>query len=93
MERRQQVEDKMFWVLYMLFSIFRSHRNRFYWRNGKLHFVKQNHQQNQRRISLAEERQIFRQNIRQWFIFYGVLASIIIAILIHRLYFRQKISI
>jgi hypothetical protein len=77
----------------MLFSIFRSHRNRFYWRNGKLHFVKQNHQQNQRRISLAEERQIFRQNIRQWFIFYGVLASIIIAILIHRLYFRQKISI
>lgn len=76
----------------MLFSIFRSHRNRFYWRDGKLHFVKQNPQLNQRPRTPAEEQQAFRQNIKQWFIFYSVLACIIIAVLIHRLYFRQKVS-
>ncbi len=78
----------------MIFSIFRSHRNRFYWRDGKLHFVKQNRrqQQHQRRLTPAEEQQAFNQNIRQWFIFYSVLACMIVAILIHRLYFRQKIS-
>ncbi|CAF1420562.1 unnamed protein product [Adineta steineri] len=83
----------MFWVFYMMFSIFRSHRNRFYWRDGKLHFRKQNPQQqgqNQRRLTPAEERQSFQNNIRQWLIFYGVLASIIIAILIYRLNNRQK---
>ncbi len=79
----------------MIFSIFRSHRNRFYWRNGKLHFVKQNRQQqHQRQIRMtpAEEQQVFNQNIRQWFIFYSILACVIVAILIHRLYFRQKVS-
>lgn len=84
----------MFWVFYMMFSIFRSHRNRFYWQNGKLHFVKHNQQQQQpqRRLTPIEKRQRFNDNIRQWFIFYGVLISIIIAILIHRLYSRQKQS-
>jgi hypothetical protein len=79
----------------MIFSIFRSHRNRFYWRDGKLYFIKQNQQQHQhqrRGITPAEEQQDFQQNIRQWFIFYSILACIIISILIHRLYFRQKIS-
>ncbi len=76
----------------MMFSIFRSHRNRFYWRNGKLHFVKQNQQPHQRRITPEEEQQAFKHNIRQWFIFYGILASIIIAILLYRLNKRQKLS-
>ena len=80
----------------MLFSIFRSHRNRFYWRNGKLHFVKQNqlrqNQLRQRPITPEEERQAFRNNIRQWFIFYSILASVIIAILVHRLNNHQKLS-
>ncbi|CAF0719184.1 unnamed protein product [Rotaria sp. Silwood1] len=85
----------MFWVLYMIFSIFRSHRNRFYWRNGKLHFTKRNPQQQQHQIPLTplQEEQLFRQNIRQWFIFYSILTCIIISILIHRLYSRQKISV
>jgi hypothetical protein len=80
----------------MIFSIFRSHRNRFYWRDGKLHFVKQNQlrqQQLRRRpITPEEEKQAFRNNIRQWFIFYGILASMIIAILLHRLNKQQKLS-
>jgi hypothetical protein len=77
-----------------MLSIFRSQRNRFYWRNGKLHFINQNQlqQQQRRRRTPEEERQAFRQSIRQWFIFYSILACIIIAVLIHRLYFRQKIS-
>jgi hypothetical protein len=79
----------------MMFSIFRSHRNRFYWRNGKLYFIKQNRQQQQQqhqRISTpAEEQETFRQNIRQWFMFYSVLACIILAILIHRLCFQKKV--
>jgi len=75
----------------MMFSIFRSHRNRFYWRNGKLHFVKHPQQQQaQRRLTRTEERQRYNHNIRQWFIFYGVFISIIIAVLVHRLYSRQK---
>lgn len=77
----------------MIFSIFRSHRNRFYWRDGKLHFVKQNRQQQHlRQKTPAEEQQAFRQNIRQWFIFYSIFLCVIIAILIHRLYLRQKVS-
>jgi hypothetical protein len=84
----------MFWVFYMMFSIFRSHRNRFYWRNGKLHFVKPNlrQQQQQHQIQLTplQEQQSFRQNIRQWLIFYSILASIIIAILIYRLRVPRK---
>ncbi|CAF0773450.1 unnamed protein product [Rotaria sordida] len=87
----------MFWVLYMMFSIFRSHRNQFYWRNGKLHFTKQSlrQQQQQHQIPLTalQEERLFRQNIRQWFIFYSVLTCIIISILIHRLYSRQKSSV
>ena len=79
----------------MMFSIFRSHRNRFYWRDGKLHFVKQNQlqqqQQNQRILTPTEEQESFRQNVRQWFIFYSVLACMILAILIHRLFFRKKV--
>jgi hypothetical protein len=79
----------------MLFSIFRSHRNRFYWRNGKLHFVKQNRQQQQRHqtIFTPEQEQLsFKENIRQWLIFYSVLVSIILAIVIYRLNFHQKTS-
>lgn len=79
----------------MLFSIFRSHRNRFYWRNGKLHFVKQNRQQQQQHQSgltpAEEQERSFKESIRQWLIFYSVLATIIIAIVIYRLNFRQKI--
>jgi hypothetical protein len=82
----------MLWVFYMLFSIFRSHRNRFYWRNGKLHFVKQNRQQHQRILTPAQEQQSFKENIRQWFIFYSVFVSIIIAIVIYRLNSHQKTS-
>ncbi|CAF2354929.1 unnamed protein product [Rotaria sp. Silwood2] len=85
----------MFWVLYMMFSIFRSHRNRFYWRNGKLHFTKRDpRQQQQYQVPLTplQEQQLFRQNIRQWFIFYSILIGIIISILIHRLYSRHKTS-
>ncbi|CAF1597563.1 unnamed protein product [Adineta ricciae] len=92
----------MFWVFYMMFSIFRSHRNRFYWRNGKLYFVKQNRQQQQqqqgqdhphaRRQTREEEQQSFNQTIRQWFIFYGVLATIIVAILLYRFNNRPKLS-
>jgi hypothetical protein len=90
LEHTQLVPDNMFWIFYMIFSIFRSHRNRFYWRNGKLHFVKQN--LHQRRITPEEEQKAFRHNIRQWFIFYSILASIIVAILLHRLNKRQKLS-
>ena len=86
----------MFWVFYMMFSIFRSHRNRFYWQNGKLHFVKANRrqqqqQQGERRMTPQEEQQAFKQNIRQWAIFYGVLMSIIIAILIRRLIIDRRL--
>lgn len=84
----------MFWVFYMMFSIFRSHRNRFYWRDGKLHFVKANRrqqQQGERRMTPQEEQQAFKQNIRQWMIFYGVLMSIIIAILIRRLIIDRRL--
>ncbi|UJR26489.1 hypothetical protein I4U23_007816 [Adineta vaga] len=89
----------MFWVFYMMFSIFRSHRNRFYWRDGKLHFVKQNRQLQQqkyhhdlrkRKLTRAEEQQSFKHSMRQWFIFYSVLATIIIAILLYRLNVRPK---
>lgn len=88
----------MFWVFYMMFSIFRSHRNRFYWQNGKLHFVKQNRQQIQgqqrrrRQMTPQEEQQEYQHNIRQWFIFYGILLSVIIAVLIRRIIIDRKIS-
>ena len=80
----------------MMFSIFRSHRNRFYWRDGKLHFVKQNRQlvqgQQRRRMTVQEEQQAYKHNIRQWFIFYGILLSIIMAILIRRIIVDRKLS-
>lgn len=81
----------------MMFSIFRSHRNRFYWQNGKLHFVKNNRRQQQgqrqgRRMTPQEEQQAFQHNIRQWVIFYGILMSIIFAILIRRLIIDRRLS-
>jgi len=86
----------MFWVFYMMFSIFRSHRNRFYWQNGKLHFVKRNRQliqgQQRRRLTPQEEQQDYQHNIRQWIIFYGLLLSVIIAVLIRRVIIDRNIS-
>lgn len=75
----------------MIFSMFRSHRNRIYWRNGKLHFIEHNpQQQNQLQLTSAQREQEYRYNIRQWFIFYGIFVSIIVAILVHRLYSQRK---
>ena len=80
----------------MIFSVFRSHRNRFYWRNGQLHVVRDNSRQqlNQRPISeTQEEEEEFRRDIRQWIIFYSVLICIIIAIVIHRVYSNRKLAV
>lgn len=78
----------------MLFSMFRSHRNRIYWRNGKLHIVKEEtlRRQANRRIerTAAEEERIFRRDLRQWLMFYAFLVGIIFAVLIHRLYTTRK---
>ena len=92
--RKKRQIVTMFWVLYALFSMFRTHRNRIYWRNGKLHIVKP---ENARRpaarrveITAAEEERIFRRDLRQWLMFYAFLFGIIIAVLIHRFYSTRK---
>ena len=76
----------MFWILYMVFSIFRSHRTRFYWRNRKLHFLKQQRPQRQMTSTSLQEERLRVQNIRQWFIFYSIFICIIIGIVIYRFY-------
>lgn len=73
----------------MLFSMFRSHRNRFVWRNGQLHIIKENRIRREILTEEQEERE-FQRDIRQWLIFYGVLISIIIAMVIHQIYSRRK---
>ena len=83
----------MFWILYMLFSIFRSHRNRFYWRNGKLHIVKAEQlrlEGQPSRLTAAQQEKIFRRDLRQWAIFYSMLVCLIVALLIHRLHTNRQ---
>lgn len=85
----------MFWILYMLFSIFRSHRNRIYWRNGKLHIIKANHPRiggQPSRLTPEQEDHAFRRDLRQWAIFYSMLVCIIVAILIRRLYSNRQMA-
>ena len=78
----------MFWVIYMMFSLFRSHRDRIYWHDGQFHIVKENPVRRRERrapLTSAQEQESFRRDIRQWLIFYSILACIILALLIHRL--------
>jgi hypothetical protein len=75
--------------------MFRSHRNRIFWRNGKLHIIKQTPQRtgvNSQRLTAAQEEHAFKRDIRQWLIFYSMLVAIIAGILIHRMYANRKIS-